>query len=87
MSNLGLPHWHAAQGVLCYLKGTSSLGLTYTRGSANPNRLIAYANADWATCPETRRSVSAFVVLLNGARVAWRSKKKGGHGLVLHDGL
>jgi hypothetical protein len=78
MSNPGLPHWHAAKRVLHvrYLKGTSSLGLTYTRGRANPNSLIAYANADWATCPETRSSVSAFVVLLNGSCVAWRSKKQ-----------
>jgi hypothetical protein len=76
MSNPGLPHWHAAKRVLRYLKGTSSLGLTYTRGRANPNRLIAYADADWATCPETLRSVSAFVVLLNGTCVAWRSKKQ-----------
>ncbi len=71
-----LPHWHAAKHVLCYLKGTSSLGLTYTWGCANPNCLIAYADADWATCPKTGCYVSAFVVLLNGACVAWRSKKQ-----------
>ena len=67
MSNPGVKHWQAAKRVLRYLKGTTSLGLTYTRGLSDPNRLIAYADADWATCPETRRSISAFVVLLNGA--------------------
>ena len=77
MSNPGIKHWHAAKRVLRYLKGTSSLGLTYSRGLPNPNRLIAYADADWATCPETRRSISAFVVLLNGAAIAWKSKKQG----------
>ena len=77
MSNPGIKHWHAAKRVLRYLKGTSSLGLTYSRGLSNRNRLIAYADADWATCPETRRSVSGYVVLLNGAAIAWKSKKQG----------
>ena len=77
MSNPGVKHWQAAKRVLRYLKGTVSLGLTYTRGLSDPNRLIAYADADWATCPETRRSISAFVVLLNGAAIAWKSKKQG----------
>jgi hypothetical protein len=77
MSNPGIKHWQAAKRVLRYLKGTVSLGLTYTRGLSDPNRLIAYADADWATCTETRRSISAFVVLLNGAAIAWKSKKQG----------
>jgi hypothetical protein len=77
MSNPGVKHWQVAKRVLRYLRGTTNYGLTYTRDLANPNRLIAYADADWATCPETRRSVSAFVVMLNGAAVAWKSKKQG----------
>jgi hypothetical protein len=77
MSNPGVKHWQVAKRVLRYLTGTTNYGLTYTRDLANPNRLIAYADADWATCPETRRSVSAFVVMLNGAAVAWKSKKQG----------
>jgi hypothetical protein len=77
MSNPGVKHWLAAKRVLRYLKGTSSLGLTYTRGLSNPNRLIAYADADWATCPETRRSISGYCTIMNGAAVAWKSKKQG----------
>jgi hypothetical protein len=77
MSNPGVPHWQAAKRVLWYLKGTTSLGLTYTAGLAHSNSLIAYADADWATCPETRRSISAYVIILNGAAVAWKSKKQG----------
>ena len=63
--------------MLQYLKGTTSLGLTYTAGLARSNRLIAYADADWATCPETRCSISAYVTILNGAAVDWKSKKQG----------
>ncbi len=78
LSNSGTPHWNAAKRVLCYLKGTSSLGLTYTRNLPNSNRLEAYTDADWATCPETCRSVSGYVTILNGAAVSWKSKKQGG---------
>jgi hypothetical protein len=77
LSNPGTPHWNAAKRVLRYLKGTSSLGLTYTRNLPNSNRLTAYADADWATCTETRRSVSGYVTILNGAAVSWKSKKQG----------
>jgi hypothetical protein len=77
LSNPGTPHWNAAKRVLRYLKGTSSLGLTYTRNLPDSNRLTAYADADWATCPETRRSVSGYVTILNGAAVSWKSKKQG----------
>jgi hypothetical protein len=77
LSNPGTPHWNAAKRVLCYLKGTLSLGLTYTRNPQNSNRLEAYADADWATCPETRCSVSGYVTILNGAAVSWKSKKQG----------
>jgi hypothetical protein len=77
MSNPGVLHWQAAKHVLWYLKGTTSLSLTYTAGLASSNCLIAYANADWATCPETRHSICAHVTILNGAAVAWKSKKQG----------
>jgi hypothetical protein len=77
MSNPGVLDWQAAKCVLQYLKGTTSLGLTYTAGLASSNCLIAYADADWATCPETRHSISTYVTILNGAAVAWKSKKQG----------
>ena len=30
VSNLGDDHWHALERVMCYLKGTMSLGIHYT---------------------------------------------------------
>jgi hypothetical protein len=63
--------------VLQYLKGTTSLGLTYATGLACSNCLIVYTDADWATCPETRCSISTYVTILNGSAVAWKSKKQG----------
>ena len=69
-------HWDAAIRVLRYLKGTRTLGITYTRSNQDPNRLIAFADADWAACTETRRSVSGFICLLNGGAVQWRSRQQ-----------
>jgi hypothetical protein len=45
LSNPGTTHWNAATHVLRYLKGTSSLGLTYTCNLPNSSRLEAYAHA------------------------------------------
>jgi hypothetical protein len=49
----------------------------YTRNLPNSNRLTAYVDADWATCTETRCSVSGYVTILNGTAVSWKSKKQG----------
>ena len=72
-------HWKAAKHTLRYLKGTSSEGITYTRlPSTHPhaNRLFGYSDSDWAACVDTRKSVGAFVLFLNGGPVSWRSKQQ-----------
>jgi hypothetical protein len=38
--------------------------------------LIAYTDADWAGCPDTRRSTSGFCVYLGDALVSWSSKRQ-----------
>ena len=62
--------------VLRYLKGTADLGITYTRDLPNPNGLTAYADADWAQCTATRRSYSAYCLMLNGGAVSWKSAQQ-----------
>lgn len=74
----GHKHLAAAKHVLRYLKGTSSLGVLYSPDMPDANRLISFSDADWATCPDTRRSVGAFVHLLNGGAIAWKTKLQGG---------
>ena len=37
------------------------------------NRLWGCVDADWAGCPDTRKSTSGYVFMLNGVTVSWRS--------------
>ena len=69
-------HMVAAMRVLKYLKGTTDIGITYTRGLNNENRLLAWADADWAACTETRRSISGYVSTLNGGAVSWKCRQQ-----------
>jgi len=52
------PHLAALKRILRYLQGTLSLGLTLRPSS--PAELVAYTDADWADCPDTRRSTSGY---------------------------
>ena len=67
-------HLQAAHKVLRYLKGNPALGLFYP---ADTELCInAFADADWATCKDTRRSVTGFCVFLGTSLVSWKSKKQ-----------
>eukprot|EP00961_Rhodomonas_salina_P226466 3061990-Rhodomonas_salina.1 len=77
MSNPGPEHIAAAKRFLLYLKGTKGQKLTYTRQPPETaNRLICYAYSDHAGDPDTRHSVTGYVVLLNGAAVSWQSTRQ-----------
>jgi len=72
-------HLDAAKHLLRYLKGTRDLGLKYTKpthGTVRANTLWGYVDSDWAGCPDTRRSTSGFVLMLNGAAITWKSKRQ-----------
>jgi len=73
----GPTHMAAAKHVLRYLRGTTHLGIVYSRDLPDHNTLLAFSDSDWATCPDTRRSVGAHVLLLNGGAIAWKTKLQG----------
>ena len=68
------PHLTALKRILRYLQGTLSLGLTLRRSS--PTELVVYTDADWAGCPDTRRSTSGYAVFLGDNLVSWSSKRQ-----------
>ena len=64
--------WLAIMKILSYLNGTRSLGITYVRGSGLS--LNVYADADYASKENDRRSVSGIAVTLGGTVVSHTSK-------------
>jgi hypothetical protein len=68
------PHWQAVKRILQYLKHTLSHGLLISRTSSL--QLQAYSDADWAGCPDDRRSTGANCVFLGSNLVSWSSRKQ-----------
>ena len=67
-------HWLAALRVLRYLRGTSDVGITYSRKFTSS--IVAYSDSDHAACPTTRRSTTGSLIFYNGAPVSWQSKRQ-----------
>ena len=69
-----IPHYNHVKRVLRYLKGTFDHGLHIY--SSSPHTLIAYSDADWAGCSDTRRSTSGYCVFLGNNLISWSSKRR-----------
>jgi hypothetical protein len=74
-NNPGHRHWTAAQLVLRYLKGTTSYGIEYSPNKNQPH-LTAYVDSDFANDPDTRRSVTGYVIMYVNGPIAVKSKRQ-----------
>jgi len=61
-------HLAALKRLLRYVRGIVDLGLILLRSSSA--ELVVYTDADWAGCPDTRRSTSGYAVFLGGNLVS-----------------
>lgn len=71
-----LQAWKAAKRILRYLQETKRVGLLYKRSSEEEWKLKAYADANWGTDKNDRKSVSGSVILLGENPICWTSKKQ-----------
>src|SRR3954468_14343177 len=67
-------HWALVKRILRYIHGTTAMGLTL---KASPDTsLTVYSDADWAGCPDTRRSTYGYCVYLGDNLISWSSKRQ-----------
>ena len=69
-------HSEAVKTILCYLKATRSIGITYGGEQGGDLVIKGYSDSDWAGDYATRKSTSGFIFMLNGGPVSWCSKRQ-----------
>ena len=69
----------AAERVLQYVCGTFDQGITYVDpGGETKNKLIGWVDSDFGSDPDTRKSMTGYLMSLNGGDISWRSSRQGG---------
>lgn len=71
--NPGKEHWNGIKRILRYLKGTPNFVLEYGNSSET---LVGYADADWGSDIDERKSTTGYVFTMYGGAVSWCCKKQ-----------
>lgn len=66
--------WSTAQKVFRYLSATKFYGPVFT--DTGSNDLIAYSDADFAGCMDSRRSTSGSFIQFGGGVLQWQSRRQ-----------
>ncbi|GKC35032.1 hypothetical protein Tco_1047416 [Tanacetum coccineum] len=67
-------HLHVVKRIFRYLRGSINMGLWYPKDSCIA--LTAFADADHASCQDTRKSTSRSMKMLGERLASWSSKKQ-----------
>ncbi|XP_070047032.1 uncharacterized mitochondrial protein AtMg00810-like [Nicotiana tomentosiformis] len=67
-------HWKAVLRVVRYLKNAPGQGVWLKTGVVT--KLSCWCDSDWASCPNTRRSVIGYVIKFGYSLISWISKKQ-----------
>ncbi|KAJ9548745.1 hypothetical protein OSB04_021288 [Centaurea solstitialis] len=68
------PHFAFLKRIIRYLQGTLSYGIRIVRSTTTS--LVAYSDADWGGCPDSRRSTSGYCVFFGDNLISWSSKRQ-----------
>lgn len=68
------PHVPALHHFLRYVAGTSGQGILLQ--DCDTLTLQAFSDSDWASCPNSRKSVTGYLLLLGKSPISWKSKKQ-----------
>jgi hypothetical protein len=67
-------HLVAVRCIIRYLIRSPTRGLFFpTQSTLN---LTSYSDADWAGCPDTRKSITGWCIFLGDALISWKCKKQ-----------
>lgn len=66
-------HLAALKHTLSYVNTTTGQGIIL-QGSTKLN-LQAFSNSDWASCVDTRKSITDYLIMLGISPISWKSKK------------
>ena len=67
-------HWTGVKRIMRYLKGTTNLGLFYSKEKSS--KCVGYSDSDWGGDLDDSKSTSAFFFRIGCGPVSWRSKKQ-----------
>ncbi|KAG7593962.1 GAG-pre-integrase domain [Arabidopsis thaliana x Arabidopsis arenosa] len=74
MQNPLQDHWEAAIRLVRYLKSSPGQGIVLS--SSSPLQVNAFCDSDYNSCPNSRRSLTGYMIMIGDSPVTWKTKKQ-----------